>query len=68
MYGISNDQKSNKNIFEKSMNIMAVYSSDAKTRICNICNCTFTQNSRFDRFCEICRRNDELYKFADWAN
>ena len=68
MYGIRNDRTFSNNLFDKNMNLMAVFSAEGKTRICNICYCTFNQNSRFDRFCEICRSNDELYKFADWAN
>lgn len=45
-----------------------VYSSGIRTRSCNICNSSFIQSTRFDRFCNNCRSSDELYKFAEWAN
>ena len=38
-----------------------------ETALCNICGETYVQNSRFDRFCGICRDDDDLYRFSGWA-
>ena len=37
-------------------------------RSCNICHDDFVQQTRFDRFCESYRSDNELYRHADWAN
>jgi hypothetical protein len=68
MYVNENKKYGNNNLLSNISGSLAIYSSDFKTRSCNICNCTFVQNSRFDRYCEFCKVNDDLYKFADWAN
>jgi hypothetical protein len=36
-----------------------------KYRACNICGAVFRERSRFDRYCEYCRNDDEMYRFAD---
>lgn len=35
-------------------------------RRCNICQAIFVTQSRFERFCEVCKRESELYRFAEW--
>ena len=37
--------------------------SEKHKRNCNICHKKFTAYSRFERFCEMCKQEDE-YKFA----
>ena len=37
------------------------------SRNCNMCGNEFTQSTRFDRFCQACRDNNEVLHYADWA-
>jgi hypothetical protein len=37
------------------------------TKVCNICGADFVHKSRFDRFCDDCRDDDELYHSVEWA-
>lgn len=34
---------------------------------CNICGDKFMQSTKFDRFCDSCRSDNELYRHAEWA-
>ncbi len=36
-------------------------------RNCSICKMYFVQKSRFDRFCDNCRTDNEVYRYSDWA-
>ncbi|HAR41795.1 MAG TPA: hypothetical protein DCS07_04075 [Bdellovibrionales bacterium] len=38
----------------------------AKTRRCNLCAEEFPVRSVFDRYCQKCREQNELFKFSDW--
>ena len=42
-------------------------SLEAVNRVCSLCGVTFPQESRFDRFCENCRLNNEYYRHVEWA-
>lgn len=33
---------------------------------CNLCGKRFKRHSRFERFCEECKHDNELYRFAGW--
>jgi len=33
---------------------------------CNLCTDLFRAYSVFQRFCEICKNNDERYRYAEW--
>jgi Zn finger protein HypA/HybF involved in hydrogenase expression len=35
---------------------------------CNLCQKTFRRRVRFQRFCEACKSEDELFRFAEWMN
>ncbi|MGZ3700056.1 MAG: hypothetical protein ACXVCH_18335, partial [Bdellovibrionota bacterium] len=35
-------------------------------RPCNLCNQIFRPQSKFERFCEKCRVESELYQFSEW--
>lgn len=37
-----------------------------KVRKCNICGWEFRFHSTFDRFCDSCRAESELFKFYEW--
>lgn len=37
-----------------------------RVRKCNICEQNFHPRSRFECFCQDCRENSELLRFADW--
>ena len=37
-------------------------------RVCNLCDKEFLQTSKFDRFCDECRIESELYHFAEWLS
>lgn len=39
-----------------------------KARQCNLCQEEFRPRSKFDRFCENCRHESELYHFAEWLS
>lgn len=34
---------------------------------CNLCGMTFKPSSRFVRYCDSCREENEIYKHAGWA-
>lgn len=33
---------------------------------CNLCGKRFKRHSRFERFCEDCKHENELYRFSGW--
>ena len=35
-------------------------------RICNLCSECFHPNTRFDRYCQECKKEDELFKYSGW--
>ena len=37
-----------------------------KHKNCNICGVRFTEDTKFDRFCESCRTTSELYHYSEW--
>jgi len=39
----------------------------ASSKTCNICGVAFAQHSRFDRFCDSCRDDNDLYRYSGWA-
>lgn len=34
---------------------------------CNICRRDFVLRSRFDRYCDSCREDAGVYRYAEWA-
>lgn len=34
---------------------------------CNLCGVSFKPTSRFTRYCDCCREENEIYKHAGWA-
>jgi hypothetical protein len=36
-------------------------------RSCNICGNFFAAKSRYDRYCEECKANSEIYHHTEWA-
>lgn len=37
-------------------------------RHCNLCEAEFEPRSKFERYCEKCRHESELYHFAEWLS
>lgn len=37
-------------------------------RDCNLCGGEFQPHSRFERFCDQCREESELYHFCEWLS
>ena len=36
--------------------------------VCNLCNANFRRKSIYTRFCNTCRKENEVYRFADsWS-
>lgn len=35
---------------------------------CNLCGKQFKRHSRFERFCEDCKYENELYRFSGWLS
>ncbi len=49
-----------------SNNLLQADSYERLARKCNICGTRFNAHSRFERYCEACREDNELYRYADW--
>ena len=41
---------------------------DEAARSCNLCGGKFHPHSHFERFCDQCRVESELYHFAEWLS
>lgn len=48
--------------------ILKAYKPRKLARTCNLCDEEFHPRSKFDRFCEKCRVESELYHFAEWLS
>lgn len=35
-------------------------------RICNLCSECFHPNSRFERYCQECKKDNEAFKYGGW--
>ena len=35
-------------------------------RCCNLCGELFSPHSRFERYCNDCKKEDELFKYGNW--
>jgi hypothetical protein len=38
----------------------------AKWRKCNLCAHEFQPRTLFERYCHVCREENELFKFGEW--
>lgn len=37
-------------------------------RLCNLCEGEFRPRTKFERYCDRCRHESEIYHFADWLS
>ncbi len=67
MYEVSVDEAISEKLFNGKIEVHLPQISAVKIKVCNICSCSYVQNSRFDRFCESCRNSNELFKYEEWG-
>jgi len=39
---------------------------ELRDRCCNLCKRKFTPTSRFERYCDSCRDENEIFHYSDW--
>lgn len=42
------------------------HGKQGKVRCCNLCNTQFITRTVFDRYCQTCKEQNELFKFSEW--
>ncbi|MGE0615961.1 MAG: hypothetical protein AB7P04_09985 [Bacteriovoracia bacterium] len=54
-------------ILENRPNLVLVTpTSNPDMRPCNLCENPFKMRTRFDRFCVNCKKDSQVYQYADW--
>lgn len=61
-----NTKSADESVEGSQMLILKNYVSHSSKRKCNLCEIEFHPHSKFDRFCDLCKVERELYHFAEW--
>jgi protein-arginine kinase activator protein McsA len=40
----------------------------SERRVCNLCKDTYVSHTKFERFCPNCRKDSQVYHFAEWLS